>query len=636
MENKIKLILLEVLKLVFNIDLPEKQIVLSKTKKEFDGDISIMLFPLLKSLQSSPEILAEKFGSALLASDLPIVSHNLVNGFLNIVYDQRVWIDGLQKITMTKNFGVSEPKSKPMLLLEYSSPNTNKPLHLGHLRNNFIGYSVAEILKAYGHDVVKMQIINDRGIHICKSMLAWEKFSPLNVKGERETPQNTGIKGDALVGKYYVEFDKHLTGQYKDILQEWEAGVYADYPSTVVEEVQKLQNAREGKSEDAQATINGKIREIAKNQTDLMLEVKEMLVKWEARDPQTYLLWSTMNSWVYSGFESTYKRMGVDFDKLYYESDTYLLGKDNVQLGIKSGVFFTKEDGSVWVDLTADGLDEKLVLRGDGTSVYITQDIGTAIDRSIDFPDMNGMIYTVGNEQDYHFKVLFLILKKLGYSWANNLHHLSYGMVDLPTGKMKSREGTVVDADDLMQEVVDTAEQITKERGHIEGMTEIEKTELYEKIGLGGLKYYLLKVDPKKRMTFNPAESIDLQGNTGPFIQYTFARIQSLLAKNIGHGIIFDSKQIFPNLHTEEKEILKHLQDFPMAIEQAAKELNPGAIANYVYELVKLFNTFYQTIPVSIEENKASKELRIVMCKEVSKVVQLSLKMLGIQVPQKM
>lgn len=636
MENKIKGLLLEVIKANFNIELPIKQLVFQKTKKEFEGDVSIMLFPLLKALQSTPDHLATLFGEALVQSNLPITSYNLVNGFLNIVYNETVWINGLLEISETPNYGCTASNSKPMILVEYSSPNTNKPLHLGHLRNNFIGYSVAEILKAYGHEVVKMQIINDRGIHICKSMLAWERFSPENEKGERETPQNTGIKGDSLVGKYYVEFDKHLTLQYKDILQEWEAGVYTDYPNAVVDEVQKLQNAREGKSEDTQATINGKIREIAKNQTDLMLEVKEMLVKWEARDPQTYLLWTTMNGWVYKGFEQTYKRMGVDFDKLYYESDTYLLGKDSVQLGLKSGVFFTKEDGSVWVDLTANGLDEKLVLRGDGTSVYITQDIGTAIDRSKDFPAMNGMIYTVGNEQDYHFKVLFLILKKLGFAWAQNLHHLSYGMVDLPSGRMKSREGTVVDADDLMQEVVDAATAIAQERGHLEGMSKAEKTELYEQIGIGGLKYYLLKVDPKKRMTFNPEESIDLQGNTGPFIQYTYARIQSLLAKNNAAQVKLDVNQSFQTLTLEEKEVLKQLQDFPSIIEQAAKELNPGTIANYVYELVKLFNTFYQNVPVALEENVASKQLRIVMCAEVAKVVKLSLKLLGIGVPQKM
>ena len=409
-------------------------------------------------------------------------------------------------------------------MVEYSSPNTNKPLHLGHLRNNFLGYSVAEILKVNGYDVVKTQIINDRGIHICKSMLAWQKF------GNGETPETSGIKGDKLVGKYYVEFDKILKGEAAEVYEKWVSGDFGNLDADVKAEVEKLLEALEGKDEKGRSAFIGKIKEIAKNQTNIMFEAKEMLLKWEAKDPEVYQLWETMNGWVYDGFDITYQNMGVDFDKLYYESDTYLFGKELVDNGLKSGVFYKKEDGSVWIDLSDEGLDEKLVLRGDGTAVYMTQDMGTANQRFIDFPNLGGIIYTVGNEQDYHFKVLFLILKKLGYTWADNCYHLSYGMVDLPTGKMKSREGTVVDADDLMNEIVSKAKDSSQERGHLDGMSDQEKEDLFHMIGLGGLKYYLLKVDPRKRMMFNPEESVDLNGNTGPFIQYAHARISSLLS----------------------------------------------------------------------------------------------------------
>ena len=519
------------------------------------------------------------------------------------------------------------------MMVEYSSPNTNKPLHLGHLRNIFLGHSVSEILKADGHEVIRTQVINDRGIHICKSMLAWERFSPLNEKGERETPSNTGLKGDKLVGKYYVEFDKNLQKEAKALIASWEQGDFSMCSDEVKTAFLNFQVAKEGKDEKAVQGIDDKIKELAKNNTSILLDAKEMLVKWEARDPQVYLLWTTMNGWVYEGFAKTYERMGVDFDKLYYESETFLLGKDQVMKGLKDGVFYQKQDGSVWIDLTNEGLDEKLVLRSDGTAVYMTQDIGTAIDRFHDYPSLNGMVYTVGNEQDYHFKVLFLILKKLGYSWAENCFHLSYGMVDLPTGKMKSREGTVVDADDLMEEVIEKAEEMTKERGHIESLSEEERTNLFEQIGLGGLKYYLLKVDPKKRMMFNPEESIDLTGNTGPFIQYAHARISTLLERG---GTIDMAEIQQASLIHEEKEIIKLLTQFPHAIHEAASSYSPAIIANYIYDLVKHYNQFYQAVKILSEENAANKNLRLAMSECVRRAIQHSLLMLGIQAPVKM
>jgi arginyl-tRNA synthetase len=464
-------------------------------------------------------------------------------------------------------------------------------------------------------------------------MLAWDKFSPLNERGERETPQNTGLKGDKLVGKYYVEFDKHLQKEAKELMADWENGDFSSFSEEVETAVTNFQTAKVGKDEKAVQGIEDKIKELAKNNTSILLEAKEMLVKWEARDPQVYLLWTTMNSWVYDGFESTYTKMGVDFDKLYYESETYLLGKDQVIKGISDGVFFQKADGSVWIDLTADGLDEKLVLRSDGTAVYMTQDIGTAIDRFHDFPSLNGMVYTVGNEQDYHFKVLFLILKKLGYAWAENCFHLSYGMVDLPTGKMKSREGTVVDADDLMDEVIEQAKEMTKERGHIESLNEEDRTKLFKQIGLGGLKYYLLKVDPKKRMMFNPEESIDLTGNTGPFIQYAHARIATLLDRG---GIIDLSHIQTADLIHEEKEIIKLLTQFPNVIHEAASGLSPAIVANYIYDLVKNYNHFYQAVKILSEENAANKNLRLAMSECVRRTIQQSLMVLGVQAPMKM
>lgn len=631
MEQQIKEALLTHSVALFGVQIEEKTIQFQLTRKEFVGDLTLVTFPFSKLLRTRPDEAAAKIG-AFLQEQLPaITSVEVVQGFLNISLSDDYWKSALQAIDANAQFGYAAKDSKGRIMVEYSSPNTNKPLHLGHLRNNFLGYSVAEILKANGHKVVKTQIVNDRGIHICKSMLAWERFSPVNEKGERETPENTGMKGDKLVGKYYVAFDREFNAEAKAIIAQWEAGAFHDFDDAVVNEFLRLQAAKEGKDEKALEGINDKIKDLAKNQTKLLRDAKEMLVKWEARDPQVYLLWTTMNGWVYQGFEKTYEAMGVDFDTLYYESETFLIGKELVDEGLQKGVFYRKDDGSVWVDLTADGLDEKLVLRSDGTAVYMTQDLGTALDRFRDFPDLDGVVYTVGNEQDYHFKVLFLILQKLGYDWANRCFHLSYGMVDLPTGKMKSREGTVVDADDLMEEVIQSAREMTQERGHLEGMSESERDALFRQIGMGGLKYYLLKVDPKKRMMFNPEESIELNGNTGPFIQYTHARIQSLLSKAGEIGAWSEA-----SLKTEERELIKQLNLFPEVVEQAAKEYSPALIANYTFELVKAYNQFYQAVPVLIEENIASKNARLVLSRNVAKVVRLSMQLLGIEVPNRM
>lgn len=634
MESIIKERLLSNAETVFGCPIEANLIQFQLTRKDVAGDLTLVLFPFVKILRTSPQEVGEKIGAFLKKEFDFIQSVEVVNGFLNIIYNESFWLNRLNSISSNPQFGVSEPNSKPLKMVEYSSPNTNKPLHLGHLRNIFLGASVAEILKTNGHKVIKTQIINDRGIHICKSMLAWEKFSPLNEKGERETPANTGLKGDKLVGKYYVEFDKHFNVEANQIIEEWEAGKVAGFPSDIVEEFRKFAAAREGKDEKAVKALNDKIKDLAKNQTSILREAKDMLVKWEARDPQVYLLWTTMNNWVYAGFDTTYKSMGVDFDKLYFESDTFLLGKDIVIEGLQKGVFYRKDDGSVWIDLTADGLDEKLVLRSDGTAVYMTQDIGTAVDRYKDFPALDGIIYTVGNEQDYHFKVLFLILQKMGYAWANNCMHLSYGMVDLPSGKMKSREGTVVDADDLMAEVVAAATEMTKERGHLDGMSEQEKDNLYRQIGMGGLKYYLLKVDPKKRMMYNPEESIELNGNTGPFIQYAHARIQSLLVKADGEELTFNPSNIL--LNPEEKEIIKQLDQLPAIIDEAARELSPALIANYTFELVKTYNSFYQSVYILNEPSVDAKRMRLALSKNVAKVIKLTMHLLGVEVPSKM
>ena len=635
MEKEIKEILINNSEALFGFQIEEKLIQFQKTRKDVEGDLTLVIFPFVKLLKTSPADAGEKIGSYLKGELGFIQDFNVVSGFLNFIITGEYWVSQLMVIEGNSTFGYADKDSKPTIMVEYSSPNTNKPLHLGHLRNNFLGYSVAEILKANGHKVVKTQVINDRGIHICKSMLAWEKFSPLNDKGEKETPENTGLKGDKLVGKYYVEFDKQFNAEAKSIIEAWESGDFEGFDLDVITEFKRLSESKSGKDEKAVAGIDAKIKDLAKNQSSLLLEAKQMLVKWEGRDPQVYLLWTTMNGWVYQGFESTYKAMGVDFDKLYYESDTFVLGKDLVSEGLSKGVFFRKEDGSVWIDLSEDGLDEKLVLRSDGTAVYMTQDIGTAVDRYKDYPDLDGIIYTVGNEQDYHFKVLFLILDKLGYVWAKNCFHLSYGMVELPKGmgRMKSREGTVVDADDLMEDIVYSAKEMTmaQERGHIDGMSDNEKIELFDTIGMGGLKYFLLKVDPKKRIIFNPSESIELNGNTGPFIQYTHARIKSLLRK-AGDLTELKSVSILP----EEKEIMKHLAEFSSVVTEAGKNHSPALIANYTYELVKLYNHFYQAVPILIEEDADLKNMRLILSKNVAKVIYLGMRLLGVKVPERM
>lgn len=610
---------------LYQTDVNYNLIQFQKTRKDFEGDITLVTFPLLKISKKSIEETGQEIGIYLKENVSEVSDFNIVKGFLNLVIDSSYWLNQLNDISNTRNYGLNQSKDNT-LMVEYSSPNTNKPLHLGHLRNNFLGYSVAEILKVNGNDVIKTQIINDRGIHICKSMLAWQKF------GKGETPDSTGLKGDKLVGKYYVEFDKHLREQADEIMADWNKGDFSNANEFQKIEFLKFEDTKSDKDKKQIKALTAKQFELAKNATPILNEAKEMLLKWEAKEPGVYALWQKMNGWVYKGFEATYKAMGVDFDKLYYESETYLIGKTLVEDGLEKGIFFKKEDGSVWIDLTDEGLDEKLVLRADGTAVYMTQDMGTASQRYKDFPSLNGMIYTVGNEQDYHFKVLFLILKKLGYTWANNCYHLSYGMVDLPSGKMKSREGTVVDADDLMAEVVLKAKEMTQERGHIEGMSDVEKENLYKMIGMGGLKYYLLKVDPKKRMMFNPEESVDLNGNTGPFIQYAHARISSLLRK----ANELKSVDVTTEIHPSEKELIKQLKDYPALIKEAGKNYSPAIIANYTYDLVKLYNSFYQSVSIFREEDQEKVNLRLQLSKQVAQVIKSSMKLLGIDVPERM
>nr|WP_315233715.1 arginine--tRNA ligase [uncultured Flavobacterium sp.] len=566
------------------------------TRKEFEGDITMVIFPLLKVVKSNPVELGNKIGNYLVENVAEVSRFNVVSGFLNIVISDDYYLDFFGEIKDDVKFGFVTPSRSfgtedKAVMVEYSSPNTNKPLHLGHVRNNLLGYSVAEIIKASGKKVYKTQIINDRGIHICKSMLAWQKF------GNGQTPESTGLKGDKLVGNYYVAFDK----AYK-------------------EEIAQLMSA-------------GKTEEEAKKQAPIILEAQEMLLKWEAGDDAVITLWKTMNQWVYDGFATTYKNLGVNFDCYYYESNTYLLGKDVVQIGLDRGVFEKDPDGSVWIDLTEEGLDRKIVLRSDGTAVYMTQDIGTAIQRVKDYPDVGGMVYTVGNEQDYHFKVLFLILKKLGFDWSKNLFHLSYGMVDLPSGKMKSREGTVVDADDLMQEMADTAQKIAEDLGKLDSYSPDEKATLYNTIGLGALKYYILKVDPKKRILFNPEESVDFAGNTGPFIQYTYARIQSIIRKA---NFDFSNKSKMTVLHEKEKELVKQLELFPEVIQNAAQHHSPALLANFTYDLVREYNSFYQAVPILGEEDLEKKIFRVQLSKKVADTIAASFSLLGINVPERM
>jgi arginyl-tRNA synthetase len=561
------------------------------TRKDFQGDITVVTFPMLRQVKMNPTVLGERLGQYLVENSDEVVDFNVVKGFLNLVLSDAYYMEIFQALNSDINYGFSDPASKAAVMVEYSSPNTNKPLHLGHIRNNLLGYSVAQILKAAGHKVYKTQIINDRGIHICKSMLAWQRY------GEGQTPQSSALKGDKFVGNFYVKFDQ----------------VY--------------------KTEIAELEKQGLTKEEAKNKAPILLEAQDMLLKWEAGDADTVALWKKMNQWVYAGFEVTYKNLGVDFDSYYYESQTYLLGKSFIDEGLKSKVFYRKPDGSVWCDLSQDGLDEKIVLRADGTAVYMTQDIGTAIQRLKDFPEVSAMVYTVGNEQDYHFKVLFLILKKLGFEWAKNLFHLSYGMVDLPSGKMKSREGTVVDADDLISEMALTAKSISKELGKLEGYSNEEKHQTFTTIGLGALKYFILKVDPKKTILFDPEASVDFQGNTGPFIQYTYARIQAILRKS---DVDLGSPLAVVSFNEKEKNVLKQLEVFPATIAHAAANYSPAIVANYTYDLVKEFNSFYQNISIFGAETLAQKQFRVQLCSVVGDTIKKAFGLLGIKVPERM
>lgn len=580
---------LEAVNALYHVELKESDINLQETRKEFEGETTIVTFPLTRVSKKSPEQTGNEIG-AYLQGNLPQVSgFNVIKGFLNISLSSAYLLDLFRGTILSPAFG-DLPSNGKKVMIEYSSPNTNKPLHLGHVRNNLLGFSVSEIMAASGYEVIKANLVNDRGIHICKSMLAWQKF------GNGETPESTGLKGDKLVGNYYVKFDQ----EYKKQIDELKAA---------------------GQSEDE-----------AKKNAELIKEAQLMLRKWEAGDEEVINLWKTMNSWVYAGFDVTYKSLGVEFDQYYYESDTYLLGKDIIDEGLEKKVFFKKEDNSVWIDLTADGLDEKLVLRGDGTSVYITQDLGTAQLKYDNF-QMDESIYVVGNEQDYHFKVLFLILDKLGKSWAKGLYHLSYGMVDLPSGKMKSREGTVVDADDLIQEMVDTARQRTEELGKVDGFSEEEKTSLCRMIGLGALKYFLLKVEPKKRLLFDPNESIDFQGHTGPFIQYTHARICSVLMRADVAVPAFDG---ISDLSGVQRELILAISKYPAVVTAAAAEFSPALIANYAFDIAKLYNKFYHEEPILKEENADLRQIRLALSSATASVLKRSMKLLGIDVPQRM
>ncbi len=567
-----------------------EQLQIQKTRKEFEGDYTLVTFPLLKRSRKSPEATATEIGEYMVANCPEISAFNVIKGFLNLSLDCSFWSERFCEVCACENFGDAEPNGKT-IMVEYSSPNTNKPLHLGHIRNNLLGYSVSQILKANGYNVIKANLVNDRGIHICKSMLAWKLY------GGGETPESSGMKGDHLVGKYYVEFDKHYKEQIRDLVAQ------------------------------------GVSEEEAKKQAPILLEAQEMLRKWEAKDPEVYALWEKMNGWVYDGFDVTYKALGVDFDKVYYESQTYLLGKSLVEEGLAKGIFFRKEDNSVWIDLAEDGLDQKLLLRGDGTSVYMTQDLGTAFRRFAD-ENLDGITYVVGNEQNYHFQVLKLILKKLGYEWSDSIYHLSYGMVELPEGKMKSREGTVVDADDLIEDMVSTAREMSDELGKLDGCSEEEANAVSTMVGLGALKYFILKVDPKKTMLFDPRESIDFNGNTGPFIQYTHARICSILRKAEEGGI--DTTVPCSTLLPVEIELIKVLCDYPNVVVAAGEAFAPSMIANYTYELAKQFNGYYHDHSILREEDKAICAMRIRLAASVAKVIRRSMKLLGIDVPERM
>jgi arginyl-tRNA synthetase len=592
-QEVIQMKVIEAVASLYDITIPSVEF--QPTRKDFEGDITVVVFPMLRYIKGNPEQIGIQIGTYLEKELNEVKGFNVIKGFLNLVITDNYYKNFFDSTKDDQSYGRKPEQDHNAILVEYSSPNTNKPLHLGHIRNNLLGYSVAEILKANGNRVYKTQIINDRGIHICKSMLAWQMF------GNGETPESTGLKGDKLAGLYYVKYDQ----------------VY--------------------KEEVARLIATGMDKIQAEREAPMLLKAQEMLRKWEAGDSEVVKLWKKMNGWVYKGFDETYANLGVNFDKLYYESETYLLGKDVIAEGIDNGIFYRKEDGSVWIDLTDEGLDEKIVLRADGTAVYMTQDIGTAIQRVKDFPDIGGMVYTVGNEQDYHFKVLFLILKKLGYSWAQHLYHLSYGMVDLPEGKMKSREGTVVDADDLINEMTNTAAQISQELGKLDDYSEEERQKLYRIIGLGALKYYILKVDPKKRILFNPKESVDFQGNTGPFIQYAYARIQSILRKaNLSVSDLLHKQSQSIELHPKEKELIKLLEIYPETVKLAAENYSPALIANYTYDLVKEFNSFYQQVSILGESEEEIRVFRVQLAKKVGEVIKSAFQLLGIEVPVRM
>ena len=602
-EDKLVASVISGLKALYGQEVPEKMVQMQKTKKEFEGHLTLVVFPFLKMSRKGPEQTAQEIGEYLKANEPAVAAFNVIKGFLNLTIASATWIELLNEIQADEQYGlVKATETSPLVMIEYSSPNTNKPLHLGHVRNNLLGNALANIVAANGNKVVKTNIVNDRGIHICKSMLAWKKY------GNGETPETSGKKGDHLVGDYYVSFDKH----YKAELAELMAGFTA-----------------QGMSED-------EAKAKAEAASPLMQEAREMLVKWKAGDPEVRGLWEMMNNWVYAGFDETYKKMGVSFDKIYYESNTYLEGKEKVMEGLEKGFFFKKEDGSVWADLTAEGLDHKLLLRGDGTSVYMTQDIGTAKLRFADYP-IDKMIYVVGNEQNYHFQVLSILLDKLGFEWGKSLVHFSYGMVELPEGKMKSREGTVVDADDLMEEMIATAKETSQELGKLDGLTQEEADDIARIVGLGALKYFILKVDARKNMTFNPKESIDFNGNTGPFIQYTYARIQSVLRKAAESGIVVP-EQIPAGIELSEKEegLIQMVADFAAVVKQAGEDYSPSIIANYTYDLVKEYNQFYHDFSILREENEAVKVFRIALSANVAKVVRLGMGLLGIEVPARM
>lgn len=625
---------------LYQTDIAAKDVNLQDTRKEFEGQVTIVTFPFTKVSRKGPEQTGAEIGEYLQKALPQIAAFNVVKGFLNISLADSFWLEKLHAEILTDDFASPKPNGK-WVMVEYSSPNTNKPLHLGHIRNNLLGFSVAEILGAAGYDVVKANLVNDRGIHICKSMLAWREF------GNGETPESSGLKGDHLVGKYYVLFEKELRVQLIPVLnsiEETDLSLFTHKQQVKIQEhlnkINILREKLQGQTDKLKAEIEEKItseesdiKEIAKTQTALMREAQTMLLKWEAGDPEVISLWKTMNGWVYDGFDVTYKTLGVNFDKYYYESNTYLLGKDIVEEGLAKGVFFKKEDGSVWIDLTEDGLDQKLVLRADGTSVYITQDLGTAQLKYDDYK-MDESIYVVGNEQDYHFKVLFLILQKLGKSWAQGLYHLSYGMVDLPSGKMKSREGTVVDADDLMADMFDTAKKQTEEMGKVDGFTEEDKTKLYRTIGMGALKYFLLKVDPKKRLLFDPNESVDFQGHTGPFIQYTHARIKSVLSR--ANYTAEGSQNDVAELDGIERDLIVTLSKFPEVIAEAAAGHSPALIANYVYELAKTYNKFYHEKSILQAEEERLKQFRLQLSAASAKIISKAMGLLGIDVPERM